>query len=196
MCSNPSRFIINLPEEEKKELLRICYQVELAHWFYLDFYSQEHNLPNISGRDFLKIIFHHIPFLKEHAERSETIFESWRKHKRTVPTYGAIILNSTLEKVLLVQGYWAKSSWGFPKGKLNENEQNFNCAIREVREETGFDISKIINQEEYIEHTLNEQTIRLYIIPGVSEETKFQPQTRKEIKVGLLALLAQGNMCN
>ena len=33
-----SRFIINVPEEERKDLIRICFQIELAHWFYEDEY--------------------------------------------------------------------------------------------------------------------------------------------------------------
>ena len=31
-----------------------------------------------------------------------------------------------------MQGYWAKASWGFPKGKVNEEESCEECAIREV----------------------------------------------------------------
>lgn len=33
---------------------------------------------------------------------------------------------------LLAQGFWTKSSWGFPKGKVDEGEQPVECAIREV----------------------------------------------------------------
>lgn len=33
-----SRFIINVPVEERTDFIRICFQIELAHWFYLDFY--------------------------------------------------------------------------------------------------------------------------------------------------------------
>ena len=33
-----SRFIINVPQEERKDLIRICFQIELAHWFYDDEY--------------------------------------------------------------------------------------------------------------------------------------------------------------
>lgn len=36
-------------------------------------------------------------------------------------------------QVLLVQGYLAKSGWGFPKGKVNEDEAPHDCAVREVR---------------------------------------------------------------
>lgn len=99
-----------------------------------------------------------------------------------VPTYGAILLDEKMENVLLVQGYWARSSWGFPKGKVNKEERPHDCAVREVQEETGFDISKLIDKEEYIDHCVNEQQIRLYIITGVTKDTKFHPKTRKEIK--------------
>lgn len=35
-------------------------------------------------------------------------------------------------QALLVQGYLAKSGWGFPKGKVNEDEAPHDCAVREV----------------------------------------------------------------
>ena len=56
-------------------------------------------------------------------------------------------------------------------------------------EETGFDISSLIDREEYIEYKMNEQLSRLYLVPGVSKETEFAPRTRKEIKVMKLWLL-------
>lgn len=50
----------------------------------------------------------------------------------SVPTYGAVLLSADMKKVLLVQSYWAKNSWSFPKGKVNENEEPIECAVREV----------------------------------------------------------------
>eukprot|EP00058_Branchiostoma_floridae_P010446 XP_002595934.1 hypothetical protein BRAFLDRAFT_98536 [Branchiostoma floridae] len=87
-----------------------------------------------------------------------------------------------LIRVLLVQGYLAKASWGFPKGKVNKDEPEDTCAIREVLEETSFDITPLLDPEAYIEHRMNEQLVRLYIVAGVSMETDFKPKTRKEIK--------------
>lgn len=49
-------------------------------------------------------------------------------------------------------------------------------------EETGFDISKLINKNDYIEAIIHEQIVRLYIIGHIPHETKFQPRTRNEIK--------------
>ncbi|KAF3420005.1 hypothetical protein E2986_04885 [Frieseomelitta varia] len=179
-----SRFIINVPEEERRDLIRICFQVELAHWFYLDFYCTDENpkLRPCSMREFTSRIFFHIPFLKPHLGNVDSILEQWRAYKQNVPTFGAIVLNEDLTKVLLVQSYWAKSSWSFPKGKVNADEDPSRCAVREVLEETGFDISNLIDENEYIESTINEQLVRLYIICGVQKDTKFQPKTRKEIK--------------
>jgi len=99
-----------------------------------------------------------------------------------VPTNGAIILDESMRNVLLVQGFWAKTSWGFPKGKVVEDESEAHCAQREVLEETGYDITEKLKDDQYLEIQINDQTIRLYIIPGVSMNEKFEPRTRREIK--------------
>ena len=33
---------------------------------------------------------------------------------------------------MLVQPFMSRTSWGFPKGKVNKDESAFDCAIREV----------------------------------------------------------------
>lgn len=108
--------------------------------------------------------------------------EKFKLYKQSVPTYGAIILSEDVTHVLLVQSYFAKSSWGFPKGKVNQEEDPARCAIREVFEETGFDTTNYINKDLFFESIINEQLVRLYVIMGVSRDTKFQPRTRNEIK--------------
>lgn len=49
-------------------------------------------------------------------------------------------------------------------------------------EETGFNISKLINHNEYIEAMIHDHFIRLYIIGYIPRDTKFIPRTRNEIK--------------
>uniref|UniRef100_A0A0D3B0Z3 mRNA decapping protein 2 Box A domain-containing protein n=2 Tax=Brassica oleracea var. oleracea TaxID=109376 RepID=A0A0D3B0Z3_BRAOL len=61
--------------------------------------------------------------------------------------------------------------------------KDYACAMREVLEETGFDISKLLKKEEYIEFTFRQQRVRLYIVAGVADDTAFAPQTKKEISV-------------
>lgn len=148
----------------------------------------------------------HLSFLHKYIPNFERHLEQFREYKQAVPTFGAILLNEELthvhfkniikqilfnrfylnfeklQQVLLVQGFWSKSSWGFPKGKVNEGEDPARCAVREVLEETGFDISHLISVKEFLETTVNDQLTRLYIIPGVPHETKFIPRTRNEIR--------------
>ncbi|NXT16501.1 DCP2 hydrolase, partial [Prunella fulvescens] len=178
-----SRFILHIPSEERDNAIRVCFQIELAHWFYLDFYMQNTpGLPQCGIRDFAKadILFITLIIFCEDVQK---VLDEWKEYKMGVPTYGAIILDETLENVLLVQGYLAKSGWGFPKGKVNKEEAPHDCAAREVFEETGFDIKDYICKEDYIELRINDQLARLYIIPGVPKNTKFNPKTRREIRV-------------
>ena len=42
-------------------------------------------------------------------------------------------------------------TWGFPKGKINQDEDPAQCAVREVMEETGYDSSPLLKREHFIE---------------------------------------------
>lgn len=50
-------------------------------------------------------------------------------------------------------------------------------------EEAGFDIDGRLQVEQFLEVVIGQQRMRLYIIPGVSKNTPFAPQTKKEISV-------------
>ncbi|KAG0328342.1 mRNA-decapping enzyme subunit 2 [Dissophora globulifera] len=177
-----SRFIINVPDEELASVERICFQIEQAHWFYEDFIREQNTaLPSFNLKNFSAKFFQHCPLLHEWANEHETAFANFMEYKIRVPVCGAIILNEAMDKCLLVKGWTARSGWGFPKGKINKDEPDTSCAVREVWEETGFDVTEKIKDEDYVEQTIKDQRIRLYIIKGVTESTVFEPQTRKEI---------------
>ncbi|MFH4975263.1 hypothetical protein AB6A40_001972 [Gnathostoma spinigerum] len=181
------RFLINIPDEEKRNVIRICFQLELAHWFYIDFYCKSTDEVNtkcvsVGLRDFIRQVFHRCEFLSDFADRVDEVIDEWREYKSSVPTYGAILLDKTLNYVLLVHGYYAaKNSWGFPKGKVNENEDPMACAAREVLEEVGYDISEKMRHNQLIQKFINETMTRLYIIEDVPVDFPFSPRTRNEI---------------
>lgn len=178
-----TRFLICVPESAKENYIRICFQIELAHWFYLDFYaSNDPKLRQCTLYEFASHVFQHIPSLQKEIQNLSEILAEWKRYKQTVPTYGAILLSEGMTHVLLVKSYWAKASWGFPKGKVNEEEDPAHCAIREVLEETGFDISNYLDPDDWMESVINDQLVRLYIIKNIPMSTKFQPKTRCEIK--------------
>lgn len=82
----------------------------------------------------------------------------------------------------MVKGWSSKSKWGFPKGKIAKGETPEACAIREVKEEIGYDIAPYIDPNSFIEIKNNFSDVRLYIIYGIKEEAKFAPISRKEIR--------------
>ncbi|CAJ0602956.1 unnamed protein product [Cylicocyclus nassatus] len=182
------RFLANIPDEEKSDKVRMCFQVELAHWFYIDFYCKQEarkDCAQMGMREFARQIFKHCEELAPYAARVDQVIDEWRWYKSTVPTYGAILLDETLNHVLLVQGFYAsKNSWGFPKGKVNEGEEPRCCAIREVFEETGFNFGdhRPHGGEKKLQKFVNETMVRLYIVPDVPTDFPFAPQTRNEIR--------------
>lgn len=74
------------------------------------------------------------------------MFESYRAK---VPIYGCILLNPELTRCVLVQSING-TRWGFPKGKINENEPEFQCAVREVLEEVGVDVGDRVQENDVI----------------------------------------------
>ncbi|KAI1797905.1 DCP2-domain-containing protein [Ganoderma leucocontextum] len=178
-----SRFILNLPEEELASVARVCFQVEQAHWYYEDFIREQNpsKFPSYTLKTFSEALFRACPLLTHWAEDHDRTFDSFMKYKTRVPVCGAIMLNNTWDKVVLVKGWKSSAGWGFPKGKINEQEPKHRCAIREVLEETGYDLEDQLVPENVLQMSIKEQSISLYIVPGVPEDFPFKTKTRKEI---------------
>ena len=182
------RFIINLPREELESVERICFQVEEAQWFYEDFIRPlDPALPSLTLKSFAMKIFRHCPLMSNWSEyHHNAAFAEFLAYKTRVPVRGAIMLNKEMDEVVLVKGWKKGANWSFPRGKINKGEPDLDCAIREVYEETGFDVRQagLVPDDEkvkYIEIAMREQHMRLYVFPGVPKDTYFEPRTRKEI---------------
>lgn len=98
------------------------------------------------------------------------------------------MLNEEMDQVVLVKGWKKGANWSFPRGKINKDEKDLDCAVREVYEETGFDARQagVVPEDlevKFIEVTMREQNMRLYVFRGIPMDTDFQPRTRKEISV-------------
>lgn len=111
-----SRFIINVPEEELSSIQRIYFQIEQAHWFYLDFIKPVTSHPAYTLKNFSLVIFKHCVLLNHYVASHAKVFAEFMAYKTKVPVCGGILLNETLDKVLLVRGWKASSTWTFPRG--------------------------------------------------------------------------------
>lgn len=177
-----SRFVLNVPEEELRAFERILFSVEQAHWFYEDnAMEQNMSLKSLTLREFTSLMFQSCTALRPYLTQIDDIYKDFTTYKTRVPVMGAIILDETLERCLLVKGWKAGASWSFPRGKKNKGEDDHLCATREVVEETGYDIQPKLHLDDHLEFVMGQQRMRLYIIPGVKDDTLFAPQTKKEV---------------
>ncbi|KAG0439362.1 mRNA decapping complex subunit 2 [Dictyocoela muelleri] len=100
------------------------------------------------------------------------------KYKHSIPVYGGLIFNQSMDSILLVKGYLKSSQYVFPRGKKDFNESGINCAIREIYEEIGLDVS-----EKIINYTIKvSNTITLFLILNIDMNINLKTKTRNEIK--------------
>ena len=122
-----------------------------SHWFYEDFVRESNpQFPSLPLKKFSQIFFRACPVLHRWSSDFEIAFNHFMQYKTRVPVCGAIMLNGTWEKVctpspglkgpvltifkqcVLVKGWKSSAGWGFPKGKINQDEEPHKCAVREV----------------------------------------------------------------
>ncbi|KAL5120043.1 mRNA-decapping enzyme subunit 2 [Pleosporales sp. CAS-2024a] len=183
------RFIVNLPNEELQSVERICFQIEEAQWFYEDFIRplDPSSLPSMHLRKFSQLMFQHCPLFSAYSEElHQQAYEQFLAYKTRVPVRGAIMLNQDMTHAVLVKGWKKGAKWSFPRGKINKEEPDLDCAVREVWEETGYDLHEanlVLPDEDMkkITVTMREQSMMLYVFRGVPMDTYFEPRTRKEI---------------
>lgn len=178
-----SRFIVNLPAEEYESFERLFFAIESAHWFYDDFYRENQpSLPRLPLKQFAARLFDHTAFLASYRHDVDRLTAQFQSYKQEVPTCGAALLNPAMDKVVLVRGWGRDARWSFPKGKLAKDETELQCAIREVEEEIGFDITHLVSDSTfYIDSYTSGRCSRIFCVPNVPEDTVFATQTRKEI---------------
>lgn len=177
-----TRFLYNLPESELNSPERLFYQIEQAYWYYEDFKADKFShLAHFSSlKSFAAKIFNHCELLKNMSNKFSQIFAEFSQYKAKIPVCGCILLNPDMTKMVLVKD-WNGESWTFPRGKINENEDELECAIREVYEETGFNARDHCNVNDFVVTFQGEKKIQLFIATNVPETTEFEPQVRKEI---------------
>lgn len=177
------RFLVNLPAVEYESFERLFFAIESAHWFYEDFYRAcDPSLPRLPLKHFAAKIFGHTALLKHHKDDVDRLTSQFQAYKQEIPTCGAAMLNHAMDKVVMVRSWGNNARWGFPKGKLSKDETELDCAIREVFEETGFDLTPLVTSNTFYVDTLSSgRCSRIFVVTDVPEDSVFQTRTRKEI---------------
>ena len=174
------RFVVNVPDEDLSSIERVFFQVEEAHWFYLDFVRQLNpELPSMKMKTFSARLLEKCPLLWKWGDPADALARFGR-YKSTIPVRGVALFNEDLTKVLLVKGT-ESNAWSFPRGKISKDESDVDCAVREVREEIGFDCRPFIDENDFVERTIKGKNYKIFFVKNIPESTKFEPIARFEI---------------
>lgn len=174
------RFVINCPEEDLSSIERVFFQVEEAQWFYSDFVGELNpSLPKMAMRSFAPRLLSKCPLVWKWGDPADSLAQ-FGKYKLTIPVRGIALLNRDMTKVVLVQDI-VRKTWSFPRGKISKDEADLTCAIREVKEETGFDAKDCVDEKDVMERTVYGKNFKIYFARNVPEDYAFEPLARNEI---------------
>ena len=119
------RFLINLPQEEL-EFPRLMINIRTACFFYEDnYFSITPETNNQFQKKFAKEIFKNWPYLvnQGYLSKFDKLWIDYKKYIANIPSYGAIILNDKMDKILfnIYLNYKEEvmEMLDFPKGKAN-----------------------------------------------------------------------------
>jgi 8-oxo-dGTP pyrophosphatase MutT (NUDIX family) len=106
----------------------------------------------------------------------------WKKFK-VMPAGGGLVVNEKEELLLIFR----RGKWDLPKGKLDKGETMEQCALREVREETGLKRLSMVRPLPVTWHTF-EQKGKLvlkeshwFLMTGTHTD-RLKPQTEEDIE--------------
>lgn len=161
-------------------------------------------------KPFSLAMFHLSPLLQPMLAQFEQMYEEFASYKRSISTYGTILLSDDGTKIALCRT-WKGKSWTIPGGKVNQGESGLDAAARETYEETGFDpqcerglcamlkeieaegslpdglselpwksLQENMDKLRYTEADTNKRRT-CYVCRGVPEDFPFEPVARKEV---------------
>eukprot|EP00049_Salpingoeca_infusionum_P026212 m.24490 g.24490 ORF g.24490 m.24490 type:complete len:261 (+) comp8596_c0_seq1:1487-2269(+) len=176
MMNLQQRFLAHQDASVLSDDIRVTFEVEKMHWFYLDHCIEtDPSLPRLTQfAAFFEAITPYIGELNHLMGREKQACDAFSAYKQTIPVCGCIILNPEMTKVVNVKGAWKNALWDFPRGKVNQGEDPVACAIRETYEELGFDVSNYIDPDYCVTFkSSSKKKFSLYCCFDVPENTEF-----------------------
>jgi len=182
------RFIIGLDAKVLTDSRLIFFKIQKAFWYYKDHFEKEikdKKAPGMSLEMFGQLLIEESAVLSRiypHNLR-ESKYKEWQDYLKRVPRLGAICINPSLDKVLMIQPFGRnRKCLQFPRGKLHAGEDHVKAAAREVWEECGIRIENLIDDSNFFESVIDTTLHKLYVVYPVMEELVPTIQCNKEIE--------------
>ena len=182
------RFIIGLDPKVLTDSKLIFFKIQKAFWYYKDHFERlikDKRAPSMPMDMFGQLLIEESQVLSKiypHEQRASR-YREWQDFLKQVPRLGAICLNPSLDKVLMIQPFGRnRQCLQFPRGKLHAGENHPTAAAREVWEECGIRIENLMVESDWFEATIDSTHHKLYVVFPVMEELVPTIQCNKEIE--------------
>ena len=182
------RFIIGLDPKVLTDSKLIFFKIQKAFWYYKDRFERlikERKIPSMPLDMFGQLLIEESQILSRiypHSQREQR-YREWLDYVRRVPRLGAICINPSGEKVLMIQPYGRnRKCLQFPRGKLHAGEEHARAAAREVWEECGIRIENLMDADLWFEAYIDQTLHKLFVVFPVMEELVPSIQCNKEVE--------------
>ena len=167
--------------DDQEIVMRFFQRAQEAHWDYCDDKRHRDRLEPLKFKDFVCKFFG--VFKPSYVQMVPKATNDFSKHMRAVPVCCVAAIGAD-GKLPLVRGV-GDEYWMFPGGKqwVFDNETTKECAKREMREETGVDVSDLLENPDTPTMVFLQggRKIHLFILTDISHPENMKPQTPKEI---------------
>lgn len=154
--------IIKSIEREYKDYMPIMNDIKDINAFYINkletLYhhyiktSKNKKIPYLTLLDFfnhyLQIIHSDIINNIDIISITKVIHDKYITKIKNNNTYGIILLNKSLDKVLLLK-YYNTQTWELPKGRIKNDESIYDCIIKELKEQTNYDLNHYLDNNNH-----------------------------------------------
>ena len=182
------RFILGLDHAVLTDSKMIFFKIQKAFWYYKDKNEKlikDREIPSMPLDMFGQLLIEESQLLSRiypHEQRALR-YKEWQDYLKRIPRLGAICLNPSMDKVLMIQPFGRnRKCLQFPRGKLHAGEDHADAAAREVWEECGIRIENLMDISRFFEATIDSTLHKLYLVYPVMEELVPSIQCNKEIE--------------
>jgi len=155
-----------------------CFAQIMRMYYYFQYITKSPDIPSkMNKKVFINEIKGYLANILPWKINVDWEFDKWTKSRKNTPRCNVIVLDSTLENMILTKDNF-NNFIGFPGGKVDNLDTNLvETAIREIYKIIGLDITNLIKPGMYFDLYHNRIKQRYYIITNFDKNNFMEPNS-------------------